>query len=508
MRGALLAILLVLPLAFAAQSPFEKFLSVSFEPGQSVGTAALSTPGYMLITADGKETYVFDLQAGKPVYANGKLQSLLEDDAKSKGGFEAKFSSAQSFSYAALSAKEIDEKKCMQYTGTDMHECVDRDTCVLACKANPYCSGADGQSGPLYSDGFWEAILDWTASRKAFSSLLLSYNDSMGSIATDAAAINSKISELDSLASLSSNMSKNPLFLNRTDEGCAGGGSARCFEFCKKIDYSQVRIADQKQNLQSLRTVLAEVQNQPARALAISGNGRLNDGYLANRGRNWEEFRLQMYNAVWKLSGRAAELSKNVTDPAIAPMLGELSNLSATIVAKADAGYYRSALAQREEFESLQSELSGAIDSDSKAHSGMLAAIASALERVGKAEKVIGKESANYYREDIAAISGNVSSAPTLEELGAAREKLSALTDVLTAETAAKAVGEEAPQKREPQDANATQQGNATQQPPAPAQKDQKPSYPQPMQLPGIPCLPAAALLLLVLAAVGKRESL
>ena len=502
MRQAIFLMMLILPLAFAAQSPLEKFLNASFEPDQSLQTSPLQPGGnYIIISADAKETYIFNLQTGKPLSDRTTMEALLAADTKNRTGFEAKLSSALLFAQNASAAKDKDEKKCMQYTGTDMHDCHDKDSCILACLAVPLCST------PLYSDGFWEAMLDWTKGRKKFDSLLLSYDEGWDSISTSPSAIDSRLAVLDSLSAQEKNISKNPLFLNRTDEGCAGGGSARCFEFCPKIDYSSTRIAAQKQNLQLLRSSLEQVQKQPARALAISENGRLNDDYLESRGRNWEEFRLRMYNALWKLSGRATELSKNVTDPRIAPLLETLSNLSSSIVAKAGAGYYRSALAQREEFESLQSELSGTIDSDSKAHSGTLAAIASALERVGKAEKVIGKDSADYYREDIAAISEKLSSAPTIEEIGAAKEKLDALLDVLTAEIAAKAVGEEAPQKEE-QQANATQQGNATQQTPAPANASQKPdsSYPQPMQLPKLPCAPALIMLLVIGAAFSEKS--
>lgn len=482
------AILLLLQLAFASQVPLDRFLNISFEPGQNIEVKPSSNPTFALVLSDGVETYLVNVEAGKPVYDPAQITSILEYDAKASTGFEAKVDSALAFPADVAAAKQAAEAKCMQYTGTDMHPCTDKHTCTLACFAVPLCST------PLYSDGFWEAILDWTNGRQNFSALLASYSGGLEAVETSPSAVDQKIAMLDSLSAQEKNLSKNPLFLNRTDEGCAGGGSARCFEFCPKIDYSQARIASQKQNLQSLKAAVAQVSAQAARAAAIVAAGRENDGYLVSRGRDYQDFRLDMVNAISRLGAQSDALSKNVTDREIAPLLNSLSNLSLSINAQADAGNYRSALSKRPEFEAKQNELSGRIDSDAKAYASLLLSLEKLKQTVDKSEKIIGSQSAGYYREDLAAVGATLSSAPDFEKIGAAKLRLDSIKGVLTAEIAAKAVGGVLPEEGPGQNASS---GN---QPGAPAQ-------PQLPKLPAsFPCLPALALLLVAGAAFRGKN--
>jgi len=127
------------------------------------------------------------------------------------------------------------------------------------------------------------------------------------------------------------------------------------------------------------------------------------------------------------------------------------------------------------------------MDSDARAHSDSLAALGRAYAKVEKAQSIIGEESAANYRQDLEATGKTLSSAPTLEELAAAKEKLSALDAMLTAEIAAKAVGEPVP----------SPQANVTQPPPGP----------QPAKQPaGLPCVPALILLISLCAAFGREN--
>lgn len=502
-HAALALIMLLSASAFASQAPLEKFLNGSFEPGQRVETTLLAADGsfispasgpFYLVAADGVETYVLDAPSGKTV-ESPYLSALLEYDAINSTGYQQKLDRALAFPGEAAAAKNEAERKCMQYTGTDMHPCFDKQSCTIACFAVPLCST------PLYSDGFWEAMLDWTKSRENFTSLLADYENGLAGVGTYGSVLDYKSGLLDSLSATAQNISKNPLFLNRTDEGCAGGGTVRCFEFCPKIDYSSARIAAQKQNLAQLKQAMAAVSGQKARAEAIEKAGQKNDEYLSSRGRDYQELRLYMLNTEKRLQARGIYLSKNVTDPELAPLLESLSGISSSIQAKADSGRYRAALAGRKEFEAKEAETEGRMDSDEKAHSDMLFAVQKTSGRLDKAEGIIGKESAGQYREDLAAISETLFAAPTFGEIGAARGKLDTINTVLTAEIAAKAVGEE---PQEPQSATQPQE-NATQ-----AGKQEN-KYPQPPQLPKLPssfpCAPGLVALALLGFAFSRRSN-
>lgn len=496
------ALTLLISLASASQSPLESFLNKSFEPDQKVELRALASGGpfapqggpFYLVIADGVETYVLDGTTGKPIEAP-YIGQHLESDARNATGYDAKLSSVLSFPQQALDAKNYTERKCMQYTGTDMHECFDKLSCTLACFAVPLCST------PLYSDGFWEAMLDWTKGRKAFGSLLANYSESLGTVGSYVSVIDHQSAMLDAISAQAQNISRNPLFLNRTDEGCAGGGSARCFEFCPKIDYSLEMTKAAKQNLASLRAAVIEMQKQPARADALWAASMANNDYLSTRGMNYQAFRLHMLNAINRLKKQSGELSKNLTDPSIQPALDSLSSISASVDQQGEAGLYRKALSQQPEFEKQSSGLESRMASDASAISSLFASSASLLERVGKSEELIGSESAEAYRQEIAAAQ-DISAQPTLEQIASAKLALSGISQRLTEEIAARAVGESPPGHIQPPASQPEQQPNKTS------------PYPQPQKLPGLPrvpssfpCAPALVMLALVGFAASRKGS-
>lgn len=481
-KFAVLFILLLLPLVFA-QTTLEKFLNTTFEPDQSVQTQSLFTPSgsYLLVIANGTEFYVLDAATAKPVTGQAALTLILTDDAKNRSGYEAKLASAKLFEAQVNAAKDTAEKKCMQYTGTDSHECIDKQTCTVSCFAVPLCST------PLYSDGFWEAMLDWTNGRKNFGSLLSSYSNGLDSIAADTSAIDQKISALDSISAQAANLSANQLFLNRTDEGCSGGGTVRCFEYCPKIDYSLPAIASQKSNLQSLKSSLASVLQQSSRASSIIAASKANDDYESIKGKNYQEFRLEMQNTILGLNKRAAELAKNFTDPEIAPLLGPLSNLSAGINQQADAGLIRQALLQKGAFTQQANAISGKMDADAAKYNSFSAKLAALNDKISKSENVIGTDTAISFRANVTALSAILSTKPTSDQLAAAGSQADIVSAALTEEIVAKATGGQ------------TSQPPATTQNPPATNQSQLPAIPQAPAIPSkLPCLPGLILLALV----------
>ena len=138
MKLAALFVFFFLPLASAAQTPLEEFLNTTFEPDQSVTTQPLLASGnYLLVSANGTETYVLDAATAKIVSDLSTLSAILSEDAKNRSGYEEKLASAKAFEALVNAAKDTAEKKCMQYTGTDMHDCYDKQTCTVACFAVP-----------------------------------------------------------------------------------------------------------------------------------------------------------------------------------------------------------------------------------------------------------------------------------------------------------------------------------------------------------------------------------
>ena len=472
--AAFAAIAVFCSLSFAV--PLEKFINTSFEPDQKVETKGLAAPGnFLVISADGNETYVFDSDAGAVVADRQKLQDLLVADSRSSSSFESKVSSALALESDVKNAKNKSEFECMRLTGMEMHECTDKDTCVLACKSNPNCDTI------LYADGFWEAMLDWANAKRKFDSSLASYAQGIEAVSTDAAAIDSKSAVLGDLLSTASNISANTMFLTRTDPGCAGSNATlRCFEYCHKINYSSDRLASEKQNLASLKAALAAVQQQPARADAILASGAKNDLYLSIRGKDFAELRLKAQNDVKKLNASYSDMSKKVKDGEIAPMIDSLSALSAKIIAGGDAGLYRKALSQKDAFLQKSKEISDRMGSDLAKLDAVTKDIDSLSDKVDKGAWLLGNQTADGYRTELGAIRANLtSSSVTLSQISSARMDLDTLKLRIVDELSTKA----------------TSGAGAAQGAGIPA--------PLPSKL---PCLPGLALLSVLLAAgVGKR---
>jgi len=400
-------------LALAAM-PIEKFVNVSFEPDQNVaGFFLLPVNSSYVLVADGVETYVYDTGAGSAINDTARIADLLIADSKARNSFDSKVTLAQSFELSARLAKKTAESHCMQLTGTDMHDCTDKDTCVLACMSNPNCAN------PLYSDGFWEAILDWTTARKAFDASLSGFGSGIDAISTSATAIDSKIASLDELSKVEKNLSQGLLFLNRTDEGCFGkNATRRCYEYCTKIDYSGKAIPVQRQNLVALKAALLDMQNQTARANAIQNASAKNNQYLKSRGGDFASLKVDMAGDLLQLNKSYESLSEKVNDTQIPPMLASLSALSEKIVKAGKEGRYRAALSEKRNYESSYKAVSDRLDSDLSKYNAALSQIDGLNGKVNNSSWLIGAQSSSTYAAKLSALRENLTSSPaTLQKI-------------------------------------------------------------------------------------------
>lgn len=468
----LFAALLALFPALAAATPLENFMNSTFEPGQAVSSyVLLPAQSFSVITTDGKETYVLELGTGAKVSDRSALAALLEADAKNRTGFGTKVSSALALPENLKSAKKDAEAKCMQYTGTDTHECTDKQTCTVACFSVPQCS-----SGPLYSDGFWEAVLEWTDDRKAYGLILDAYFVGLQGVETDAAVADKKLSELAALSALAQDMSDSPIFLNRTDYQCVGKNATRCYEYCPKVDYGASTIEAGKQNLVALKGAIAEVAAQSARADAILAASSEYDAYVGSRGKDFAELENRMQNDARKLNESYRALSAKVNDTQAGAMVASVAALSAKISADGDAGKFRAALAAKPQYEKDYKAASDRIADGQKKYGELFARIAGLQGKLDKGAWLLGNQTTGDYSAQLAAINATLAGVLSLEKIGAAGTQLDALEQKIGADLAAKAT--EAP--------------SGTQAPQAAAKS-------------ALPCLPAFVFLLLAGLAFARR---
>ena len=403
LRGFFLTILLATA-CFASQTPLQKFMNASFEPGQSVSVSPLSGSwgGLLLISAEGYETYLFNSSSGKPLLHRQSIEAALTEDIYTRNNFESRASALTNLSSRVMDAKSAAEKKCMQYIGVDMHPCEDTEACKVSCFAVPQCEVI------VHSDGFLEAMVQWNEGRKRFDSLLLEYSDGIDSISADTLAIDGKREVLSSLIELSTLLSSNPLFLGRNDAACNGKNAIRCYEYCPLPDYSTSELTGASGELAAIKRLLLSAYSQPARAGALLNRSLQNEAYLDTRGRDYEQFRIAMRLELPQIALRISGLEKKVYDPQVRTAFSALSNLSALAISEADFGMYRRALSRKPTYEQAKADLFSLLTFDENLYQALLNRTYSLGQKVNRSKLIIGETEAQSYNLQLGNISRNI----------------------------------------------------------------------------------------------------
>jgi len=411
-------------------------MSSSFEPdGQPQATGLLANGSYYLLSAEGEETYVVDAISGEAVSDLAQLSGILAEDARSRGSFEAKVSSAEAFPQQVKDAKYKSEALCVQYIGDDGDPgCNDRQSCLVSCFSVPQCEII------VQSDGFLESMMDWNLERKEFASQLDSFSSGIDAIRFDSRAIDARLAILANLSLLASGMGQNGIFLEKGEEGCTGpNATRRCYEYCPKIDYSIPLISAQSQNLASLKDTLSDVAMQGARASAILARGGENDAYLASRGADYAEFRASMAGRLRTLRTEAAEAANAVNDSQVPLLLSQLEGISSLAANYSSQGHYRKALALQPGFDSLFSAAEERLDYGKARYLSLSLGMEGYSAKVSGSAWLIGNQSADAHHSQLAALKEDYPLPLLLAEISEANATLAQMDAALASEITAKA---------------------------------------------------------------------
>ncbi|MCX6769986.1 MAG: hypothetical protein NT051_04895 [Candidatus Micrarchaeota archaeon] len=444
----------------------------------------LSTSGIYIVSSDGKETYVFNTQTAKPLTSENEIEQALVNDIYSSGGFDAHLLSLSQFSSNATSAKDTNERKCIQYIGVNMHPCDSIETCKIPCFAVPQCEII------IHSDGFLEVMVEWNAGRQRFDSLLSDFNSNIEEAGNNSALLSEKEATLLSLSSLATNLTHSPIFLNRTDPGCSANGTIRCYEYCPKVDYSIPRIQSALQSISAIRSIQQSVQAQPARAAAIANASSQNEIYLSTRVKDFEALRVRISLDNSTLAKKKATLDAILPDQQSDSLLAAMNGISAQILSSGQSGQYKLALSKKAAYEQAYSDANSRIDFVTALHSSSLSEEKGIGEKITKSERIIGNASAANFRAQLLAAKESQPENPTIESLSNYSAILAGINSSLDKEISAKVMS-----------------GAAN---PAPALPElpQLPSVPSIPNVPKsqIPCLPALIPLLIAGFAFSLRR--
>ena len=401
------------------------FISATFEPDQKVSQSALGTSAgsYSLIIVDNAETFVFDNTAGTPVLDKAKLQQILTDDLYARANFASTLADAKALEAKAQAANDATELKCMKSTGSDMHACTDKDSCILACMSSPLC-----QSGLLYADGSWESILAWTNEKKKFDASLSSFTSGIDSIKDGGSAIDSKVSTLDSILLSANNISQNPLFLNRTDDGCRDG-TRRCFEWCAKIDYSVPTLLSMRSSLTSLKSALSPLGQQGQRATDLLARSAETQTYVDTRAAKLAALK---DNMAGELSSLSRDYSKMQTkNDEIGNRIAKLTNLSQEIGAQGDAGYIHLSLSRGADFSAEATAIRTSITASSSNTAALQKSVNELEVKIQKSSLTLGNKTVGEYTLNLSIIKGKLAGKPDASSISSMRAQVAALDSSL-----------------------------------------------------------------------------
>ena len=322
MKPALVfAMLAFLPAALFSAAPADSFISKYVEADQQTSYSGIFTNSgkYFIMKLDGLETFLMDNITGQPVEGSVTMERLLREDVYARAEFENKKAGLLSTIREFNTTKYENERKCRQYTGTDTHQCKDRESCVVACFAVPVCTTI------INADGFWQSVYNWSESTYRLDSVASQFEPGIGGIAQGGAVIDSQIAKLDEMIFIARANWENSLFKNRSFPECVGLGAARCFDFCPRIEYSISKLQSARSTLVVLKTQLSALSLQQARAGKIIERGDAQKKYVEGRGAMLAQHRIFVVGAVFNASEAFGEANKTLNDSQLRVLMWQLA---------------------------------------------------------------------------------------------------------------------------------------------------------------------------------------
>ncbi|MEM2963090.1 MAG: hypothetical protein QXN01_01185 [Candidatus Anstonellales archaeon] len=332
-----------------------EFLEKNTEPSDLIEKIPLMSneSSLVLIKINGKETYIYSQDIGGALESVDEIKKALINDAYLKRGYQGVVGRALSSLRKFRSGKEDLEGRCDRYLGVDKKPCKDKESCLVACFAVPLCSGV------INANGFWEAMLDYTQKKDRLNNELYEAEKILENF--EESKLEELVSRLNNIISISSNLSQNGIFLNRTDPGCDRFDS-RCFEYCPKINYSTEELVASKNELGALRVLFLSSAEQEERAVKIAQKTAEQKKYFEERIEKFSKLKDSVSKRIQKIVNASDEILRNLTSQELVDGKANLSAIGDEILALGREGDYRQAFGKEDEFEALASNVERKIE--------------------------------------------------------------------------------------------------------------------------------------------------
>jgi len=381
-RAALIAAVLA---HVAAAVTVDHILQNYTEPDENVTKEAFSIDegNFVIASIDGVETFLLrDGPAGASLVRDGaEIRRVLEKRFYRSINYDAREASIEAlireFNASrdrGMEDQETGEFNCRRKTGTDKYPCVDRDSCLFACRSVPICELTVRVDVLLY------VIRDMVGSFALMDSLVASMlNDiSANALAAGGSAIDAQRDRITQLRNAVNNILSSRLVAPCPD----------CIQYCK-FRYNVSALAQADSELTSLKTDLAGLSGIAGKASDIKARGDERISYVESRAARLASLASTMAITLGDFGGRKASLASKVSDAAIEAAYEELQNISGSIIELKSRGLFEQAFRKGLEFEEKAGELNGSISQREAEYSALLAAKAEAETVLDRADALL-----------------------------------------------------------------------------------------------------------------------
>ncbi|MFA6035423.1 MAG: hypothetical protein WC759_00505 [Candidatus Micrarchaeia archaeon] len=222
-----LAFLLFLSQLISALS-LNEFLAPYMLPGERPVAEDFSAgnSNYALVRIAGKPTFLLEVQDDQFSFVQdaGQMEEVLRSKVLGEVALTESLDSSLHLLQEFNNSRLLGEKECRRQTGTDRLPCIDKESCIVACRSVPNC-----QTALSYNIDSINAIRDWLSISSQLNARVAdaeqSSADASSALGTsfDTAPLDSLLADEYDVQTLAANVSANPLF------NCAAAAGGKCF---------------------------------------------------------------------------------------------------------------------------------------------------------------------------------------------------------------------------------------------------------------------------------------
>ena len=437
MRFALFIACLVLAIALSSAANFFSAVSPYLEPNLSVQIIPLNTTApSALVLIEGQETMV--VQDGQVLTSPDGIAPVLREHILNSANPDALLASVRANVSEFARKSNESEAACARLTGMDHLPCTDRESCVRAAFSNP------NSEIMVNADGFWPSMLDWRIKRDSLDSSMNDIGPLLNSPPTSSTDALAMQAHLAAIRNQAGTLYLNHLYLNRTDTGCAFGGTVVCYEYCPKINWSAQDSGwlALEGRLSAMESSLESLPNQSSRAADI-----------ANRTVSWMYYSSQKASIWAGIRTDSESREKKIQDALSGPEAARwndtslqsdyadyLAQVNATSQLAEDGKFYR-AIARKEALDNRSDSILARIGADNQKANAISDRFKSvslailALEKSGSANDSATLSSA------LASLNSSFASPLTPDQLAGLDNKSAQLEQLALAQVARRALG-------------------------------------------------------------------